>query len=219
MFDPEKMLGQIMGDAVSGALGGSRRKRKHRSGIFGGSGLGMAGKAKLGVGLLALAYAAYEHFKQPPAGGTPPFPASAPSPAAAMTTPPPPPPPGVGMPPPAAPAQRSQHALHLVRAMICAANADGLIDAVEREALLGRARDAGMGREELDALDVEMRAPLTLQQLAVRTPTELRDETYAAALIAITADTDEETRFLADLAAQLQLDSNAQNEIRQQLGL
>lgn len=218
MFDPEKLLGQIMGDAVSGALGGSRRKRKHRSGIFGGSGLGMAGKAKLGVGLLALAYAAYEHFKQPPASGTAPFPASAPSPAAAMTTPPPPPP-GVGLPPPAAPAQRSQHALHLVRAMICAANADGLIDAAEREALLGRARNAGMGREELDALDVEMRAPLTLQQLAVRTPTELRDETYAAALIAITADTDEEARFLADLAAQLQLDPNAQNEIRQQLGL
>lgn len=210
MFDPEKMLGQIMGDAVSGALGGSRRKRKHRSGMFGGSGLGMAGKAKLGVGLLALAYAAYEHFKQqsPVAGSAAPTPMMA-------TPPPPPPPPGTGMPP----AQRSQHALHLVRAMICAANADGLIDAREREALIGRARDAGMGREELEALDVEMRAPLTLQQLVVRTPAELRDEVYAAALIAITVDTDEENRFLADLATQLQLDADAQREIRQQLGL
>ena len=123
------------------------------------------------------------------------------------------------MPPPAPPAQRSQQALHLVRAMICAANADGLIDAQEREALLGRAREAGMGREELEALDIEMRAPLTLQQLVVRTPTELRDETYAAALIAITADTEEENRFLAELATQLQLSADAQREIRQQLGL
>lgn len=212
MFDPEKMLGQVLGDAVSGALGGSRRKRKHRSGFLGGSGLGMAGKAKLGVGLLALAYAAYEHFKQPsPAAG-----AAAASP---MMATPPPPPPGTSMPPPAPPAQRSQQALHLVRAMICAANADGLIDAQEREALLGRAREAGMGREELEALDIEMRAPLTLQQLVVRTPTELRDETYAAALIAITADTEEENRFLAELATQLQLSADAQREIRQQLGL
>lgn len=215
MFDPEKMLGQIMGDAMSGALGGSRRKRKHRSGMFGGSGLGMAGKAKLGVGLLALAYAAYEHFKQPPASGAPGA-ASTPAAAPAMATPPPPPP---GLPPSPPPAQRGQQALHLVRAMICAANADGLIDATEREALLGRARDAGMGREELEALDIEMRAPLTLQQLVVRTPAALRDETYAAALIAITADTAEENRFLADLAAQLQLDANAQRDIRQQLGL
>ncbi|MFT3805872.1 DUF533 domain-containing protein [Arenimonas sp.] len=216
MFDPEKMLGQIMGDAMSGALGGSRRKRKHRSGFLGGSGLGMAGKAKLGVGLLALAYAAYEHFKQQPATGT--TGAGAPAaPAPVMGSQPPPPPPG--LPPSPPPAQQSQQALHLVRAMICAANADGLIDAQEREALLGRAREAGMGREELDALDIEMRAPLTLQQLVVRTPAELRDETYAAALIAITADTDEENRFLEELAAQLQLDASAQRDIRQQLGL
>lgn len=215
MFDPEKMLGQLMGDAVSGALGGSRRKRRQRSGLFGGSGLGMAGKAKLGVGLLALAYAAYEHFKQPSAApGT----AAGASPAPPMATPPPPPP-VTGLPPAPPPAQRSQHALHLVRAMICAANADGLIDAQEREALIGRARDAGMGNEELEALDVEMRAPLTLQQLVVRTPAELRDEVYAAALIAITADTEEENRFLAELATQLQLSADAQREIRQQLGL
>lgn len=219
MFDPEKMLGQIMGDAMSGALGGSRRKRKHRSGFLGGSsGLGMAGKAKLGVGLLALAYAAYEHFKQQPGASAPgTTPAPTPAPASVMSSTPPPPPPG--MPPSPAPAQQSQQALHLVRAMICAANADGLIDAQEREALIGRARDAGMGREELEALDIEMRAPLTLQQLVVRTPAELRDETYAAALIAITADTDEENRFLEDLAAQLQLDADAQRDIRQQLGL
>ena len=214
MFDPEKMLGQVLGDAMSGALGGSRRKRKHRSGFLGGSGLGMAGKAKLGVGLLALAYAAYEHFKQPSAAS-----AAAASPMMATPPPPPPPPPAMDVPPLAPPAQRSQHALHLVRAMICAANADGLIDTQEREALLGRAREAGMGREELEALDIEMRAPLTLQQLVVRTPPELRDETYAAALIAITADTEEENRFLDELAAQLQLDAQAQGEIRRQLGI
>ena len=88
-----------------------------------------------------------------------------------------------------------------------------------RDWVVARAREAGMGREELEALDIEMRAPLTLQQLVVRTPTELRDETFAAALIAVTADTEEENRFLDELAAQLQLDAQAQGEIRRQLGI
>ena len=103
--------------------------------------------------------------------------------------------------------------------MITAADADGLIDAEERESILARAREAGLDAESLRALDVEISAPMNLKQLMVRTPEHLRDETYAAALIAITADTPEEREFLDQLATGLKLDSQARQEIHQQLGL
>lgn len=223
MFNPEQLLGQLMGDAMSGRLGGGKRKHKRSGGLGGllggGGGLGgmMGGlsggtKAKLGLGLLGIAVAAYQHYQQPaapqPAMGSampPPLPASA------M----PPPPPQATAPSPA----RVEHAMHLLRAMITAAHADGLIDTEEREAILGRARDAGLDAESLEALDAEIRAPLTLEQLAVRTPASLRAEVYAAALIAITADTEHERAFLERLAGRLELDRAARADIHVQLGV
>lgn len=218
MFDAEKLLGQFMGDAFSGSLGHKKRKHKRSSsglsGLLGGVSTGT--KAKIGVGLLGLAYAAYEHYKQParPASG------------AGSSTLPPPPPGAINTantappPPPAAkPAVSHETALHLIRAMITAADVDGLIDAEERESILGRARDAGLDAESLQALDIEIRAPLNLKQLVARTPEELRDDTYAAALIAITADTAEEREFLDQLSSALRIDPVARQEIHQQLGM
>ncbi|MFY2764063.1 DUF533 domain-containing protein [Arenimonas sp. MALMAid1274] len=226
MFNPEKLLGQLMGDAMSGQLGGRKRKRSSGlGGLLGGSsgGLSTGTKAKLGLGLLGIAVAAYQHYQQSSgnqanplsgAGATPPLP------AAGMG--PPPPPPAAAQappPPPAATPARQEQAMHLLRAMITAAHADGLIDGTEREAILGRARDAGMDAESLQALDAEIRAPLTLEQLAVRTPAHQRAEVYAAALIAITADTEAERAFLDRLAGQLGLDDASRADIHGQLGL
>jgi len=225
MFNPEQLLGQLMGDAMSGRLGGGKRKHKRSGGLGGllggGSGGSLMGglsggtKAKLGLGLLGIAVAAYQHYQQP----------AAPQPVMGSAMPPPPPPAGLAAsapppPPAAAPSPaRVEHAMHLLRAMITAAHADGLIDAVEREAVLGRARDAGLDAESLAALDAEIRAPLTLEQLVVRTPASLRAEVYAAALIAITADTEYERAFLDRLAGQLELDGTARADIHAQLGV
>lgn len=109
--------------------------------------------------------------------------------------------------------------MHLLRAMITAAHADGLMDADERAAILDRARDAGLEASELQMLDAEMRAPFTLEQLVVRTPAPLRTETYAAALVAITADTDEERAFLDRLAGSLELDPAARRDLHARLGM
>lgn len=218
MFDAEKLLGQMMGDAFSGSLGGKKRKHKRQSsglsGLLGGVSTGT--KAKIGVGLLGLAYAAYEHYKQPgnPASAAPGAPPP-PLPSATLTTASAMPPP----PPPAKAAVTHDTALHLIRAMITAADVDGLIDAEERESILGRARDAGLDAESLQALDVEIRAPLNLKQLVARTPADLRDDTYAAALIAITADTPEEREFLDQLSGALNLDPAARQDIHKQLGM
>lgn len=214
MFNAERLLGQLMGQAMGGQLGS--RKKKRRAGF----GLPSGGQMAVGLGVLGVAMAAYEHYSQKSAA-----PAPQPMPAAGMAPAVPPPPPrGSAVPPPAPPAAtdpglRTEQAMHLLRAMITAAHADGLMDANERGAVLDRARDAGLDPEELQMLDAEMRAPFTLEQLVVRTPAPLRVETYAAALVAITADTDEERAFLDRLAAALELDPGARRGLHQRLGL
>ncbi|WP_158637246.1 DUF533 domain-containing protein [Arenimonas daejeonensis] len=224
MFNPERLLGQLMGDALSGQLGGKKRKRSasysSSSGLGGLMG-GMSGgtKAKLGLGLLGIAVAAYQHYQQQPGGGSAPNPlagtgaAMPPPPPGATASPPPPPPPAASTP------ARTEQAMHLLRAMITAAHADGLIDAGERESILGRAREAGLDADSLQALDAEIRAPFTVEQLVARTPDNLRAEVYAAALIAITTDTEAERAFLDRLAGQLSLDEAARRDIHGQLGL
>ena len=219
MFNAERLLGQLMGQALGGQLGGHKRKRGKSSGLGGMmGGMSTGTKAQLGLGLLGVAMAAFEHYQNKP--GAMPQPMA--GPGAAM--PPPPPVAGAAVPPPppmpaAQVAVRTEQAMHLLRAMITAAHADGLMDAQEREAILGRAREAGLDAEEIEALDAEIRAPFTLEQLVVRTPAHLRPETYAAALIAITADTAEERAFLDRLAGQLGLDAAARADIHAQLGL
>lgn len=211
MFNPEKLLGQLLGDSMSGQLGGKRRARGS-GGMFGG--ISGTSKAQLGIGLLGIAMAAYQHYQQPApapsplAGGGPP-----PPPGSSGTVPPPPPPAE-----PASP-ERLAQAMHLLRAMITAAHADGLIDGGEREAILGRARQAGLGDEDLRALDAEIRAPFTLEQLAVRTAPAQRSEVYAAALLTIGADTPDERAFLDRLAAALPLEPAARRDIHTQLGI
>ena len=103
--------------------------------------------------------------------------------------------------------------------MVSAANADGHVDATERAQLMQHARDAGLAGEDLDALDREIRNPLSLEQLVAQTPSGLNEEVYVAALIAIDADNPNEHQFLTALCAGLKLDAEAQARIGRQLGI
>jgi len=212
MFNAEKLLGQLLGDALSGSFGSSKRQRQRSglSGLLGGT--SSLTKAKIGVGLLGLAYAAYEHYKEPSSSTSPSASSTPPAPPSSLIQQGPPP-------PPAATNSNNENALHLIRAMIAAADADGLIDVAEREAILSRANTAGLDAHSQRALDMEISAPLNLKQLVARTPEHLRDETYAAALIAINADTRAEHEFLDQLSSALKLDQQQRQEIHQQLGL
>jgi uncharacterized membrane protein YebE (DUF533 family) len=201
MFDARRLLGQVLGEAMGGSFGGSRRRKRGPLAALG------VGKAQLGVGLLGLAFAAYEHFKQPAAGTANTLAGASPLPA----TPPPPPPP--------LRAADDERALHLLRAMIAAADADGGIDAGERAALLERARAAGLAEADLATLEVEMRAPMTAPQIAARTPAGMQEETWVAAFVAAMPDTEEEQRFLATLGDALGFDARARMAIAQKHGL
>ena len=103
--------------------------------------------------------------------------------------------------------------------MIAAANADGTIDAEERAGILERAMEAGLDTATQQFLMGELRAPASLEQIAAATRPELRLETYAAALIAISVDSDAERTYLERLAAALGLSAEDQQRVREQLGI
>jgi len=205
MFDPERLLGQMLGGSLGDAFGGSRGRRK-RSSVF--SGGNLAGKAQLGLGLLGIAMAAFEHYGQNNRAST--VPGGMPMPVQAAPPPPPaspPPPPGLvktrAMP---VLDERQQQVVLLIRTMIAAANADGHIDATERDAILSRAREAGLDDDTLAWLEAEIARPQTLGQVISNGKPELAAEIYAAAALAITVDTEAERNWLNALALGLDLD-------------
>ncbi|MDQ8698214.1 tellurite resistance TerB family protein [Hyphomicrobium sp. LHD-15] len=101
----------------------------------------------------------------------------------------------------------NEHALLLLRAMIAAALSDGLIDAAERQKIVGRLVDVGINAEEQAFLDREIAAPWSPQQFAAAAATpEIRSEIYLASSIAIEADTPAEQAYLRYLAATLGLE-------------
>jgi uncharacterized membrane protein YebE (DUF533 family) len=101
----------------------------------------------------------------------------------------------------------NEHAMLLLRAMIAAALSDGLIDAAERQRIVGRLTDIGISAEEQTFLDREIAAPWSPQQFAAVAATpEIRSEIYLASSIAIDADTPAEKAYLRYLAATLGLE-------------
>jgi uncharacterized membrane protein YebE (DUF533 family) len=206
MFDARRLLGQVLGEALGGSFGGQRRRKRGSLAALG------VGKAQVGLGLLGLAFAAYEHYQS---GSGTPTTANLADGAATSLPPPPPMPP----PPPGVRVDDDARALHLLRAMIAAAHADGGIDDAERAGLLDRARESGFAGDDLAALDVEMRAPMTAAQVAARTPGGLQEETWVAAFVAAMPDTEDEQRFLAALGEALGFDARARLAIAQKHGL
>jgi uncharacterized membrane protein YebE (DUF533 family) len=220
MFDPERLLRQMVGGTLGGSLGGGRRSR---GGLAGGLGIG---KAQIGLGLLGVAMAAYQHYGKS---------ASAAPVAAAAVAPPPPPPPLAfsATPPPPPPAAKRpanaptaaqpvldlarQEAALLVRAMIAAAAADGRIDALERANIIGRAKEDGDNPETLAYLEFELAQPTTLEELIAQTPRSLAEPVYAASYLAITVDSEPERAYLDALALGLAISEEKRAALHAQL--
>jgi uncharacterized membrane protein YebE (DUF533 family) len=239
MFDPERLLGQMLGGALGGAFGGrtydKRHKHKHhrhqhehsRGSALGGI-MPSVGTAQVGLGLLGVAMAAYEHYSQKSPAAASPVTAPQPAVTGAAMPPPPPPPPQTAMQPPAPPSttrampmldMRRQEAALLIRAMIAAAAADGLIDADERAAIVDRARAAGDDADTLTFLQQELDNPVDAAQLAAQTPRGLTNGIYAAAVLAIDIDTERERQFLDTLAGELGLDADKRAALHREIGI
>jgi uncharacterized membrane protein YebE (DUF533 family) len=216
MFDPERVLGQMLGGALGGAFGGSGKKK--RKGGFGGMSTGT--KAQLGVGLLGIAFAAYEHYRQQrggfgagaPAGSVPP------PPPQTGSMPPPPPSGAAGTPPPPPPASTHADAKLVMQAMIAAAAADGRIDDAERTRILERAVAAGIDAAGRQFLEAELAAPKSVEGIASATRAALAPDVYGASVLAISLDTPEERAYLDSLARALGLSDAQRAEIHSRLG-
>lgn len=106
-----------------------------------------------------------------------------------------------------------------VRAMIAAAKADGQIDKDEITRIIGKLGTDTVSETERQFVLEEMKAPLDIQGLArmASTPAQAA-QIYGASLLAIHLDTEEEKRYLADLATALGLDDATVAELHRMTG-
>lgn len=118
------------------------------------------------------------------------------------------------------PASVQRKAVLVLRSMIHAAKADGQIDAREMERIFGRLDASGEDREARDFVLDEMRGPADPDAIArgVTSPLEAA-EVYAAALMAIEADTPAERDYLTRLAGALRLQPQVVARIHGTLGV
>ncbi len=238
MINPEQMLGSMLFSGLGGKAG-KKLKKKMKKGTGGLGGIGGVGAGMLGMGALGVAIAAFDHFvvdkrrNQPGVQGGYPQQPQMNFPGAAS---PPPPPPGqrqgqTAVPPPAKPVEPAapvevpetpvaQQALLLIKAMIAAANADGAIDANERNQIVGRLEQTGLSDEDRGFILNEFLNPPTMSDIvsAVDSP-DLAKQVYAVSLFAIEVDTEAEKNFMELLALKLSLSEQDVQQIETELGL
>ena len=213
MFNPEKLLGGMI-----------------RNTARGGSGISSLLTSGAALGAVGVAMEAVDHFmnqsgnKGSAGAPPPPGPPSAPGQAA-----PPPPPPRGSAPatappgPPPAPASAKSSAENdavlLIRAMIAAANADGIIDADERNRIMEKLGGIELSSEENAFIINELLSPADLDDIvkAVRSP-ETAEQVYLVSRLAIEVDTDAEEQYLKRLAGGLGLTAEDVARIHRQLG-
>ena len=214
MFNIEKLLGGLIRSTTRGTNASSLLK--------GGAALG----------LLGVAMEAAEHFmanqnqstdrRPAPPPPTPPSAQTSPGPPGPSVNPPPPPG-AVKQPPPAqapSPETDMKKGVLLIRAMIAAANADGRIDAAERQQILRKLKSVDLSAEESAFIGEELLNPASPEDIVEQAgDRQLAVQVYAVSLLAIEVDTETEQRCLRNLAKQLELDTQTIRAIEKKLGL
>ncbi|MGY5808528.1 tellurite resistance TerB family protein [Rhizobium sp. LEGMi198b] len=214
MIDARKLLDQFLGSQVPGMQGSVRDKASEAinlardnplatsaiAGVLLGTKTGrdIAGNVLTLGGLAAIAGLGYQAYKNYQAG-------NAPQPAQQAEPQFLPPPSNSGF--STAPAIASNDfALSLVRAMIAAARADGHIDDAERQHILGKVHEAGVGAEAEAFFERELANPVDLDAIVASAQTEeQRVQVYAASRLAIEPDSRAERGYLDLLAGRLGL--------------
>lgn len=209
MIDAEKLLGGLLKGSLKPSIG---KLVKPGAGI-------LPGKAAIGMGLLGVAIAAFEHFSErnkPQGKSEPPVPLRG-NPV------PPPPPPGASAPPPAPPAMapppEATDPILLLRAMVASACADGSLDDAERERIVSRLERAGLTEDERAFMERELDSPRPLHEI-VAAVTSRSDawQVYAVSLLAVEVDTDAERAYLETLRRALELDPQTAADIAGSVG-
>ena len=216
MFDPKKLLGDLLSTNIPGTgstIGEKAGQAKQLASenplatgalvavLLGtGTGRAVAGSAlKLGglAAVAGLAYTAYKNYQNGNKPGTDP---------AGGQQEVLPPPLDNSFHPTNAPQGEEEFALALVRAMIAAARADGHIDETERQRIMERAQMAGFDNEVAAFMEDELSQPVDLDSLVKAASTDAQKvELYTASRLAIEPKTRAERGYLDMLAGRLGL--------------
>lgn len=216
MFDPKKLLGDLLSTNIPGTqstigekAGQAQQMAKDNPLAAGalvavllgtGAGRAVTGSAlKLG-GLAAVAGLAYTAYKNYQNGNKP---GAEPAEKAQDVLPPPL---DNSFHPANAPQGEDEFALALVRAMIAAARADGHIDDSERQRIQERVTMAGLDDDAARFIEAELSQPVDLDSLIKAATTDAQKvELYTASRLAIEPKTRAERGYLDMLAGRLGL--------------
>jgi uncharacterized membrane protein YebE (DUF533 family) len=107
----------------------------------------------------------------------------------------------------------------LVKAMVAATQADGVIDEDEQRRLAGRLDQLGIGSGNRQALIEQLRTPVDPREIVnAATSPELGLQIYAASALAVTVDTPAERDYLDRLASGLGIEPGLKAQVDQTLG-
>lgn len=107
----------------------------------------------------------------------------------------------------------------MLRAMISATKADGIVDEEELQRIVGRMAEDGLSDEEKQFIVDELHRPLDLPGLIAAVPNQaVGAEVYAASLLAIKLDTEAEHAYLRQLAQGLGLEAETVSRLHQLTG-
>ena len=218
MFDPKKLLDELLGSNVPGTQSTVRGTAEQAAqlakdnpiatgaiaAVLLGTGAGRAltGTALRAGGLAAIAGLAYKAYQNYQNGGQPSDAGDAQAGQPELLAPPSDSP----FAPARAPQGESEFALTLVRAMIAAARADGHIDDAERARIADRLSVAGIDAEESAFLANELERPVDLDGLVAAAQTDAQKvELYTASRLAIEPNARAERGYLDMLAGRLKL--------------
>jgi uncharacterized membrane protein YebE (DUF533 family) len=218
MLEPRKLLGDLLDARLPGTQSTVGETATRASGLARdnpmataalavfllgtGKGRALTGSVLKIGGLAAVAGLAYQAYRNYQSGTTP---AETPVPAIELL----PPPDDTAFHHSQTPQGETEFAMTLVRAMIAAAQADGAIDAAEREAILDRLRAAGAGADAEAMLEAELGRPVSVGQLIADARTDAQKvELYTASRLALDVDTPVERSYLQALATRLKLPDN-----------
>ncbi len=108
----------------------------------------------------------------------------------------------------------------ILKGMMNIAKSDGEISGDEIQRIVGKIQESGAGEEERAWLKSEMGKPLNLDAFAAEIPNqEIAAEVYAASLLAVEVDTDQERAYLRQFAAKTGLHPAVVQTIHQTMGV
>ena len=106
----------------------------------------------------------------------------------------------------------------MLKAMINAAKADGKIDDVEMEKIVGKAKENGISDDEQHFIMEEINKPMDTDSLIQATSNpQIAAQIYSVSLLAIDNDTEAEDNYLNDLAKRLGLSRDITELLKAQI--